>query len=76
MVSANQAHTDLYVLQALRRIGDAYFGAPSLLSREKELYEVIKARIPLLNRFPCTNSPFPVASLSPERVRAGKAQWH
>ena len=42
MVSANPAHTDRYVLHALRRIGDAYFGTPSLLSRE-ELYKVIKA---------------------------------
>jgi hypothetical protein len=76
MVSANPAQTDRYVLQALGRIGNAYFGAPSLLSREKELYEVIKARIPLLNRFPRTNSPFPVTSLSPEGVRVGKARWH
>ena len=75
-VSVNPASTDRYVLQALRRIGDAYFGAPSLLSREKELYEVIKTRIPLLNRFPCTNSPFPVETLLPDGVRIGKAQWH
>jgi hypothetical protein len=76
MVPANPAHTDKYVLQALRRIGDAYFGAPNLLSREKELYEAIKKRIPLLNQFPCADSPFPVASLLPDGVRIGKAQWH
>ena len=76
MVSANPAHTDRYVLHALRRIGDAYFGTSSHLSRKKEFFEVIKARIPLLNRFPSTNSPFPVTSLLPDGVRVGKAQWH
>ena len=76
MVSANPAHTDGYVLHALRRIGDGYFGAPNLLSKEKELYEVIKTRLPLLKRFPSTNLPFPVASLLPDGVRIGKAQWH
>ena len=71
--STNPAYTDRYVLQALRRIGDAYLGASSLLSRERELYEAIKARIPLLNQIPCTNSSFPIASLSPDGVLVGKA---
>jgi hypothetical protein len=71
--STNPAYTDRYVLQALRRIGDAYFGASSLLSRERELYEAIKARILLLNQIPNTNSSFPIASLSLDGVLVGKA---
>jgi hypothetical protein len=73
---ANPAYTDQYVLQTLRRIGDRRFGPSSFLSREKELYEAIKARIPLLNQSPRTNSSFPVASLSLDGVRVGKLQWH
>jgi hypothetical protein len=73
MVSTNPAYTDRYVLQALRRIGEKYFGHSSFLSREKELYEAIKARAPLLHQLPCNNSSFPIASLSLDGVRAGKA---
>ena len=73
-VSTNPACTDRYVLQALRRIGDAFFGSSSFLSRERELYEAIKARIPLLNQIPSTNSSFPIVSLSPDGVRVGKAR--
>jgi hypothetical protein len=69
----NPAYTDRYVLQALRRIGDRYFGLSSFLSRERELYEAIQARIPLLNQSPCTSSTFPIASLSLAEVRVGKS---
>jgi len=72
---ANPAYTDQYVLQALRRIGDRRFGPSSLLSREKELNEGLRSRIPLLNRYPHTSSSFPVASLSQDGVRFGKSQW-
>jgi len=69
--NANPAYTDQYVMQALRRIGDKRFGPSNFLSREKEVYEALQARIPLLkqNRY---NSPlFPVASLSLDGVRVG-----
>jgi hypothetical protein len=75
VVSTNPAYTDRYVLQALRRIGDKYFGQSSLLSRERDLYDAIKSRVPLLHQLPCNNSSFPVASLSLDGVRVGKAQW-
>ena len=70
----NPAYTDQYVLQALRRIGDKCFGQSSFLSRERELYEAIQARIPLLNQSPRTSSTFPIASLSLAGVRVGKSK--
>jgi hypothetical protein len=74
--SANPAYTDQYVLQALKCIGDRRFGPSSLLSREKELYEAIQARIPILNQSPQTTSSFPVTSIPLGGVRFGKLEWH
>lgn len=72
--SKNPAYTDQYVLQTLRRIGNRGFEPSGLLSREKELYDAIQARIAILDQFRCTNSTFPVASLSLDGVRVGKVQ--
>ncbi len=72
--SANPAYTDQYVLQALRRIGDRRFGPSNFLSREKELYGAIQARIPLLNQSPRTSCTFPIASLSLDGVRVGRSK--
>jgi hypothetical protein len=71
--NANPAYTDQYVLQALKRIGDRRFGQGSLLAREKELYEAIRARIPLLNQSPRNSSSFPIVSLSLAGVRFGRS---
>ncbi|KAF8497923.1 hypothetical protein F5888DRAFT_264101 [Russula emetica] len=67
----NPTYTDKYVLQVLRIIGDRGFGFSSF-SREKELYEAIQSRIPVLNKSSRSNSLFPVASLSLDGVRFGK----
>jgi hypothetical protein len=73
MKDANPAYTDKYVLQALKRIGDRRLGPDSLLSREKELYEEIQARIPILNRSPRTPASFPVVSIPLAGVRFGSS---
>jgi hypothetical protein len=73
IVSTNPAYTDRYALQALRRIGDKLFGPSSFLSKEKELYEAIRARVPLLIQSRCTSPSFPIASLSLDGVRVGKS---
>jgi hypothetical protein len=72
LTNANPAYTDRYVLQVLRCIGDRRFGFSDLLSKEKDLYEAIRLRIPLLYQTPPTRTSFPIASLSRDGVRFGK----
>jgi hypothetical protein len=62
-MDTNPAYTDQYVMKALRRIGDRYFGTSSLLSREKDLYEAIRACVNILVRTPRTIPSFPVVTI-------------
>ena len=71
--SANPAYTDQYVLQALKCIGDRRFGPSGFLSKEKEIYDAIQARIPTLNRSPRTTTTFPVVSIPLDGVRFGRS---
>ena len=69
-------YTDRYVMKALGRINDICHTSSSILLRDgKELYEALRARIPLLTRYTQMGSSFPIASLSLDGVRFGSPTW-